>query len=93
MASLFEFDTTETLASIVYAKSPAAVAKMKAAPSSKKIPKSHVDKFVAEYGKTKSIQSAVSTAQEYIQKNMVAKKLAPVTANPNILQKAFMVAL
>jgi hypothetical protein len=35
----------------------------------------------------------VAVANQYITKNMVAKGLAPVTKDPNVLQKALMVAL
>ncbi len=92
MASVFDFDTTATLAEVGYAKSAAAIAKMEKALASKKIAKAHIDKFVTEYKKV-SLNTLVLTAQTYISKNMVAKKLAPVTNDPNVLQKAFLVAL
>ena len=92
MASVFDFDTTATIAKVPYAKSSDALAKMKKSLEGKKIPTAHIDKFVTEYMKVNT-NSLVVEAQQYIQKNMVATKLAPITKDPNVLQKAFIVAL
>jgi Trk K+ transport system NAD-binding subunit len=92
MASVFDFDTTAVLADVQYAKSAPAIAKMEKGLASKKIAKAHIDKFVAEYKKV-GLNSLVIAAHAYISKNMVAKQLAPVTKDPNVLQKALVVAL
>jgi hypothetical protein len=92
MASLYEFDTTSTIQSHKYPTSASALGKVGKALAGKKIPKPQVDKFLDELKKF-NFSKIVMTAQLYIGKNMVAKGLAPMTTNPNILQKALLVAL
>ncbi len=92
MASVYEFDTTSTIKDAKYPKSTEAIAAVEKALAGKKIPKAHIDKFVNQL-KGYNCNAIVLAAQQYIEKNMVAKKLAPVTKDPNVLQKAFLVAM
>lgn len=94
MATLYEFNTTKTLGIMGHAMTSAEITKMVRALLNKKVSKDHADKFVTEFQKQKSsINSAVIKNQQWISSKMVALKLAPVTASPSVLQKAFMVAL
>lgn len=92
MASLYEFDSTRTLAAAAYPKSAVAVVKVEKALAKKKIPKPHIDKFVMALKKV-NLNAIVLNAQTYIGKHMIAKGLAPVTARPSALQKLMLVAL
>lgn len=92
MASVYEFDNSATLKNANYPKSGPVVAEIQKALTKANIPKTQVDKFVTDL-KAFNFGPIAATANAYISKNMVAKGLAPVTANPNALQKAMMVAL
>jgi hypothetical protein len=92
MASLFEFDATKSIGEPKYPTSNETVAKLDKALAAKKIPKAHRDKFVAQL-KNFNLGPVRAVANQYISKNMVAKGLAPVTNDPNVMQKAMMVAL
>ena len=78
MASLYEFDSTRTLAAAAYPKSAVAVVKVEKALAKKKIPKLHIDKFVMALKKV-NLNAIVLNAQTYIGKHMIAKGLAMVT--------------
>jgi hypothetical protein len=92
MAPVFAFDTTKSINDPKYPKANDTVAKLQKAFTAKNIPKAHSDKFVAAL-KAYNFSPMTSEANRYITKNMVAKGLAPVTNDPNVLQKAMMVAL
>lgn len=92
MASVYDFDTSSTIAHSQFAQSAASLAKLEKALAGKKIPKAHIDKFVTEFKKV-PMGPITTAANAYVLKNMVAKSLAPVTKDPNVLQKAMMVAL
>jgi hypothetical protein len=92
MASVYTFDTVKSINDHTYAKSPATVAKVQKALVGAKVPKPQVDKFVVAL-KAQNFSPITAESNQYIVKNMVAKGLAPVTNDPNALQKALIVAL
>src|SRR6478736_3107814 len=92
MAPVFTFDTTKSINSYKYPNSPEAIKQLDKAMVAKKIAKPHRDKFVAAL-QDYSFRTVAQDANQYIRKNMVAKGLAPATEDPNVLQKAFMVAM
>lgn len=90
MATLYTFDRFKTISDPRYPKTVAD--KVKTALTGAHIPKAHVDKFMAKM--TSFNYSAVAnTARLYVEKNMVAKQLAPTTTDTNALQKAFLAAI
>lgn len=92
MAPVFAFNTIDSIADPRYPKAPKTVGQLEKALVAKKVPKAHIDKFVKAL-KDYNFSPITAEANRYIMKNMVAKGLAPVTNDPSIAQKAFMVAL
>ena len=92
MAPVFAFNTIDSIASSNYPKARDTVAKLEKALLAKKVPQPQVAKFVTAL-KAYNFGPVTAEANRYIMKNMVAKGLAPVTNDPNVAQKAFMVAL
>jgi hypothetical protein len=92
MAAVFEFDTIDSIKDPRYPKAPTTVGKLQKALQTKKIPQALILKFVKEL-KDYNFSPITAEANRYIMKNMVAKGLVPVTNDPNIAQKAFIVAL
>ncbi len=91
MAVVYTFDTIKSVNKPKYPKEPETVTKVEKALTAKKIPKPHIVKFVTAL-KAYNFSSVSVEAQRYVEKNMVAKGLAPV-GNLNALEKAMTVAL
>ena len=91
MAVVYTFDTIKSVNKPKYPKEAETVTKVEKALTAKKIAQSHIVKFVTAL-KAYNFSPVSVEAQRYVEKNMVAKGLAPV-GNLNALEKAMTVAL